>query len=163
MPRKSVPILLIMLVSIICWRASGSSYTHGSLSPARKYVMNVYVYERDTDSIQPITHNLRTNSVYPTYFKDGRLLYLNHATDPMTKKRETTFTIADPSRAPSLPLGFLRSRMEDPKQERRFHAIVALGSLWSYHCSEFGSQVSATAAALRALSVDSMLCRQRVI
>lgn len=130
--------------------------------PDSKYVMNVYVYERDTDSIRPITHNLRTNSVYPAYFKDGRILYLNHATDPLTKKKEASFTIADPSRAPSLPLDFLRRRMEDTKQERRFHAIVALGSLWSYHCSEFGSQVSATAAALRALSLDSTLCRQRV-
>lgn len=54
MPRKSVPILLIMLVSIICWRASGSSYTHGSLSPAHWPTGELEKYTQlDLDGTRP--------------------------------------------------------------------------------------------------------------
>lgn len=46
--------------------------------PADDYVSDIFVYNRETGKTQRITKNTRSNSMFPEFTRDGRVIFLDH-------------------------------------------------------------------------------------
>ncbi len=132
--------------------------------PDDAFVSNAYVLDLSTGSTKRLTANTSSNSVYPNFLPDGRVVYLDHPRGADEGEPEnSSFVVADPRTAPEgtwAPWSSLCAT--DADSRRRFNAQIALGSLWARICSRFGDEIGAASAAMTPLSLEPERCRRMV-
>lgn len=62
--------------------------------PGDGYVADVFVYNRETGKTQQITRNSRSNSLFPEFMRDGRVIFIDHPHDG--EKSKVSFVIMRP-------------------------------------------------------------------
>lgn len=91
-------------------------------------VRNIFVYDRDTKSIIPITQNQNGNSYYPVFLQDNRVVYLDQTDEG------TSFVIADiPKEAPK-SLDRARSCFTGDNFD---NSLEKLANMWSKVCTDW--------------------------
>lgn len=116
-----------------------------------KEVRNVFVYDRETKSVTPITQNTKGNSYFPVFLNDGRVIYMDQGSG-----QELSFVISEvPNFAP-------RSidRARDCYNGHSFDkAFRILSDHWVAACQGWeGNNVGAKEA--MTLNISSELCNQ---
>ncbi len=140
--------------------ASGDSYFS---VPSDAMVANVFVYKRSTGEITRITNNTSSNSVFPAFRRDGKIVYLNHPQRDGQASGKSSFVVADPERANRRPFELVGTPSCSPSvQGKGYGSVVALGALWAQLCSKFGKEISDSAAAMIPLGMKPEQCRKLI-
>jgi hypothetical protein len=131
--------------------------------PSDSLVANVFVYKRSTGEITRLTNNTGSNSVYPAFRRDGKVVYMNHPQRSGTPGGKSSFVVADPEKANKQPFELTSTPACAPKAGgKSFNAVAALGALWAELCSQYGHQISDAAASLIPLGLDPGRCKKLV-
>lgn len=131
--------------------------------PSDSLVANVFVLKRSTGEITKLTNNTSSNSVFPAFRRDGKIVYLNHPQRSGEPGVKSSFVLADPARANAEPFDLVSTPSCAPKAGGNgYHAVAALGALWAQLCSRFGHEISDSAAALIPLGLDPERCQSLV-
>lgn len=116
-----------------------------------KEVRNIFVYDRETKTVIPVTQNKKGNSYFPVFLNDGRVVYLDQGED-----QKLSFVISEiPKIAP-------RSieRARDCYTGKFFdEAFRKLSEHWVATCQEWKSDSSASKE-IMTLNISSELCNK---
>lgn len=119
---------------------------------------NIYVYQRSTGKFQRLTSNTSFSSVYPSWKKDGSLVYLNHHYNHGEDNRASFVHVATPAMSETELKDVVLSPGKSENQQKEWYARLALGGLWGVTCSEHSVHGSALHAVLEGLSIGKKEC-----
>lgn len=110
----------------------GSNTTFGQ--PSASWVGNIYAYQRSTKKFHRMTSNTKFSSVYPSWKRDGTLVYMNHYAG--TSNKNTGFVHAAPPNIGEKNLKkYVIGSTSTDGEKKEYNTRVALGALWAQTCS----------------------------
>ncbi|WP_372654059.1 hypothetical protein [Halobacteriovorax sp.] len=112
-------------------------------------VRNVFVYDRKTKSVSPVTQNKRGNSYYPVFLEDNRIVYLDQRGDDLSFVY-SSFPKVVPKSVDKARECFEGSNFDD--------SIRKLAENWQNVCTDW--EGSSGANKVMVLNISDELCQQ---
>ncbi|WP_417335536.1 hypothetical protein [Halobacteriovorax marinus] len=116
----------------------------------RHEVRNVFVYDRETKSITPVTQNQRGNSYYPVFLEDDKVVYLDQTSGKLS------FVIKEVPKVVPKSIEVARSCFEGDDFDR---SLENLADLWKSVCTDWTGNNSGGSKVMM-LNMPDELCRQ---